>query len=339
MYSLSGRIILLLLLMGLASCSHKKELELQKTLASKELKYAADQINEDFIHIRHEVKVLAEKISLLYDPITAEKTLERVDKSKYQVHQNGVLYKPENDGGSAVFVSGYYPLTGDILNIVYFTEPMDQYFKDIIQKFPSVVQAYYNDKHSYNRIYPYFDVITQYEPKMEIPIFNFYYLADADHNPARDALWVNEPYVDPAGRGWMVSAIAPVYVNDQLEGVPGLDVTINTITDRYITQDLEDFAILDSKGAIVSVQDYLVTLFSLPMLRNHKYLETIKQNTYLADDYNLLKSKSKDVRNLAERIFYDGMSEIPFNKGDVSYLVLVETIEELDWKILKVIHL
>jgi hypothetical protein len=54
-------------------------------------------------------------------------------------------------------------------------------------------------------------VLSQYEAKMDIPSFNFYYLADSKHNPERKSLWLSEPYVDPAGRGWMVSAVAPVY--------------------------------------------------------------------------------------------------------------------------------
>lgn len=51
---------------------------------------------------------------------------------------------------------------------------------------------------------------------MDIPIYNFYYLADLAHNPSKEVIWT-DAYLDPAGAGWMISAIAPVYKGDFLE--------------------------------------------------------------------------------------------------------------------------
>ncbi len=313
----------------------KKDQELEK--AAQELKQIADHINNDFSLIRKENKILADQITQLYQKDNIEKQLNTVDRSKYRLHENGVFYKHEDDGSSAVFVSGHIPVNQKIKEIVYFTEPLDLIFIQIIKEFPEIVQLYYNDKHSYNRIYPYFDVLTQYEPKMNIPAFNFYYLADKQHNPQKKAVWVKEPYVDPAGRGWMVSAIAPVYINDSLEGVLGFDVTINAITSRYLQQKHNNLMILDANGMIVSIQEYLANLFSLPTLKDHKYLETIKLDTYLPEDFNLLYSKSKMVREMATLIFKDNQGRVEFKRGAESFIVIVENIPELDWKILKVI--
>ena len=318
------------------SCGSSKNEK--KTEAAQELKKIAAQINDDFIHIREEIKYLADYTAGLYGKDKIEENLRIVNPSKYRLHENGVFYKPEDDGRSAVFVSGVVSFNEDIKKIVYFTEPLDLLLKEICMKYPEVVQSYYNDKSSYNRIYPYFDVLTQYEPKMNIPEFNFYYLADEKHNPGKKAVWVKEPYVDPAGRGWMVSVIAPVYVNGKLEGVPGLDVTIDTITSRYIAQENNNLMILDSSGVVVSIQEYLARLFSLPMLKNHKYLETIRMDTYLPADFNLLQSKARDVREMADSIFKKNQTEVEFKKGEEIFIVMAETIPELDWKILKVIH-
>lgn len=319
------------------SCGSSKNEERKKN-AAQELKKIAAQINDDFIHIREEIKYLADYTAGLYQKEKIEENLKLVNPSKYRLHENGVFYKPENDGRSAVFVSGFVPVNEDIKKSVYFTEPLDLVLKQICMKYPEVVQSYYNDKNSYNRIYPYFDVLTQYEPKMNIPEFNFYYLADEKHNPEKKVVWVKEPYVDPAGRGWMVSVIAPVYVNGKLEGVPGLDVTIDTITSRYIGQKNNNLMILDASGMVVSIQEYLASLFSLPMLKNHKYLETIRMDTYLPADFNLLQSKARDVREMADSIFKKNQTEVEFKKGKEIFIVMAETIPELDWKILKVIH-
>jgi len=41
-------------------------------------------------------------------------------------------------------------------------------------------------------------VISQYPVRMNIPAYNFYYEADATHNPERSVRWT-DVYLDPAG--------------------------------------------------------------------------------------------------------------------------------------------
>ena len=322
-----------MLIILLSSCSQNT---ISKAEFSEKLKKTAFSINNDFSLIRKEVGRLARFTEKLYEKNSQDKVLSEVDRSKYKISVNGVFYKPLNDGNSAVFVSGHIPVDNTIKEVVFFTEPLDRELKEIVSSYPEIVQAYYNDRFSYNRIFPYFDVLTQYEPKMNIPEFNFYYLADQKHNPEKKAVWVKEPYVDPAGRGWMVSAIAPVYVADKLEGVSGLDVTISTITERYIKALNNQFIILDKNGVIVSINESLTGLLSLPRLEDHTYLETIKQDTYRTDNFNLLNSKSRSVREAVSAIYHEGKNEIVFIKDKEHVTILSEKIPELDWYILLV---
>jgi len=314
-----------------------KKIETKKQTIGK-LAGIAQNINNDFVKIREEVESLARFTTSLYEDDKIKKNLINADTSKYRLAENGVFYKLQNDGGTAVFVSGYVLVTEDIKEIVYFTEPIDAKLIEIVKEHPEVVQAYYNDKNSYNRIYPYFDVLTQYEPKMNIPAFNFYYLADQVHNPSKKGVWVDEPYVDPAGRGWMVSAIAPVYVNGYVEGVPGLDVTILTITERYIKEIRDNLMIVDQNGVVVSTNEYMANLFSLPPLKEHKYLETIKSDTYLVDQYNLLKSKSPQVREMAFDLLRNNKNEEIFQNDSQKVVVIADKIPELRWTILSVVN-
>lgn len=314
----------------LAGCTGAKRMEeAQRSLAN-----VAQQINTDFANVQKKTSQLAKETQLLYAESSIANVLSSVDPSIYSLSDTGVFYKPNDDGGSAVFVSGCIPVNDAIKRIVYFTTPLDALFRQIIAKNDEVVQVYYNDKHSYNRIYPFFDVLMQYEHGMVIPDFNFYYLADAKHNPARTAVWVNEPYVDPAGRGWMVSAIAPVYVKDQLEGVVGLDITINTITDQYVATEKNPVLIFDQKGLVVSIDDSLTHLFSLPPLKDHRYLETIKADTFKPDQYNLLKSKSPKVRQLITTIIEQKQGRFDLEEDATHYTLLAEPIPSLNWIIL-----
>lgn len=301
-----------------------------------ELKQKAQSINNDFLKIRNEVEVLASNISSLYQH--QDEIVSTINVTKYQLSKSGVYYKPIDDGGSAVFVSGFYPICNEIKKIVYFTEPIDTAFKKLVSKYREIVQVYYNDKYSINRIYPYFDVLSQYEAKTNIPNFNFYYLADYKHNPQKKSLWVHEPYVDPAGRGWMISAIAPVYFQNKLVGVPGIDVTISTITKRYIKDSIQSLdMIIDHSGGIVTAQETSINLLSFPPLYEHKYIETIKQDTYRKEQYNIALSKDLSVRTMANEILKNKKEVVKFEINGEKLTVISAHIPELNWYLLEII--
>ena len=324
----------LLLVVIFSACNNSKKDELlREQLALKE---KASKIDNDFKKIRLEVHTLAALITNLYE--RQDEILPHVDKKKYRLESNGVFTKPVDDGGSAIFVSGFYPVNEKIKKAVYFTEPIDTVFKALVAKYPEIAQVYYNDKYSLNRIYPYFDVLSQYEAKMDIPGFNFYYLADEKHNPARESLWISEPYVDPAGRGWMVSAIAPVYFGGSLVGVPGIDVTINTITKRYLLDNNSSMTIIiDNSGAIVAAQEGTINLLSFPPLFDHKYIETIKQDTYRKELYNMALSKEPNVRKIAGEILEKKRELVKTEIKGEKITIFASHIPELNWYLLEIL--
>lgn len=331
---ISFRTITISMVLLLMSCSESKQSMIEK--AQKSLTEKTELINNDFKKIRMEVAMLAAEISKLYE--NQDQITKSIDKSKYKLASNGVFTKPIDDGGSAIFVSGFYPVDETIKKAVYFTEPIDPIFKSLVKKYPEIVQVYYNDQFSLNRIYPFFDVLSQYEAKMDIPSFNFYYLADQKHNPEKKSLWISEPYVDPAGRGWMVSAIAPVYYKDKLVGVPGIDVTINTITKRYVQDSINSMTIIiDKSGAIVAAQEATINLLSFPPLFDHKYIETIKQDTYRKELYNLTLSKEMNVRKIATEIIENKKKIVDAEINGEKITVIAEHITELNWFILEIL--
>jgi hypothetical protein len=332
--NLKKHVTFALVIASLSACSSKPDLQKEQN----SLKEKAVNINSDFKKVRLEVEMLATQITKLY--VTQNEILPTIDTKKYQFASNGVFTKPIDDGGSAIFVSGFYPINESVKKAVYFTEPIDATFKSLVKEYPEIVQVYFNDKYSLNRIYPFFDVLSQYEAKMDIPGFNFYYLADKKHNPEKKSLWVNEPYVDPAGRGWMVSAIAPVYYADSMVGVPGIDVTINLITKRYVQDSINNnmTLIVDNTGAIVTAQEETINLLSFPPLFDHKYIETIKQDTYRKDLYNLALSKDANVRKIANDLLKNKKEVIEAEINGEKITILAAHIPELNWYLLEILR-
>ncbi|WP_213033436.1 cache domain-containing protein, partial [Acinetobacter baumannii] len=83
----------------------------------------------------------------------------------------------------------------------------------------------------FNHIYPWFFTLDQYPADMDIPKYNFYYLADAEHNPERGVVWT-DVYLDPARTRLDDVGVAPVYRDDFLEGVVGIDITVSGILEQ-----------------------------------------------------------------------------------------------------------
>lgn len=281
---------------------------------------------------------LATEITRIYPDI--ERNAALADRSQYKLEPNGVLHRPasiKNDQAS-VFVSGAVKVDEAIMTTVLGTEPLDPILKRMTEGHAAIVQAYYNDSHSYNRIYPPFDVLTQYPPGMDIPSYNFYYLADSKHNPERKAVWVKDPYVDPAGRGWMISCIAPVYHNGTLMGVAGLDITVEAIVRQFDFENANKMCLLAAAdGTVVATGERLIQILRLPALKNHRYVDTVRSDTFRSADYNMLQSRSIAIRTMADSLLVKNQPSTSLELDDVRWTIHSVSIPSLDWHLLEFI--
>lgn len=215
-------------------------------------------------------------------------------RANYATSPDGVFYALKDTGGSAVFYSGVVPVGPAEEQKVWRSARLDPVMQSIRAADPLIAQLYLNTHDSLNRIYPWFDVLAIYPPKMDIPSYNFYYEADATHNPDRKVVWT-DAYVDPAGAGWMVSAIAPAYALDRpdfLEGVVGVDITIDTIVDQVLDVDFkgDGYAILVGRdGTILALPPEGEGDLGVSELIDHSYEDAILQDTFKPDSFNLYR--------------------------------------------------
>ncbi len=298
------------------------------------LEAMAQSITHELLETEKITQELATQITALYPDL--DERARSADRSQYELRPNGVLHRPGavKNNLPAVFVSGVVPVTESVWNVVLGTEAIDPLLTRAVGT--AVVQAYYNDKHSYNRIYPPFDVLPQYPPGMDIPAYNFYYLADEKHNPEKRAVWVNEPYVDPAGRGWMISCIAPVYHQGQLVGVPGLDITVESIIRTFDFENRNRFCILVSPaGTVVATGEPLMRILRLPDLKSHRYVDTVRSDTFRSSDYNMLHSRSQAVRTMATQLLINNLPSSTLDSDPDSWKVIATPIPNLNWKLME----
>ena len=256
--------------------------------------------------------------------------------SRYAYAEDGGAYHSTRDnGGASVYYSGIVPVgPEERLKAAQLTQ-LDPLMRDLKKTQPLLVQVYFNTHDSLNRLYPYFDAVGQLPSKMNIPSYNFYYAADAAHDPSRAVVWTGV-YVDPVGNGWMTSAVAPVYRGDFLEGVVGLDVTVGTITQSVLALPLPWAGygvLLGEDGTLLAIPRAGEKDFGLSELTTYSYDQAVLQDTFKPESFNLFMRPG--LASLGEKLrSRSGIA--PVELGG-SKLAAWSVIPETGWKLLVIV--
>lgn len=258
---------------------------------------------------------------------------------KFDVAPNGVFYKT-NQVGSSLYYSSQTKITEVEKNKAIFTEAMDMSLKSVVDVNPNINAAYFNTWDNMNRLYPFIEkVYEQYASHIQMEDYNFYYLADLKHNPEKKPVWTSA-YLDPAGNGWMLSCIVPIYNKDFLEGVTGLDITIDSfvknILDRKLPYNANLFMI-DKDGMIIAMPEKIESLLGLKELKEHLYTDSILKTISKPEEFNILTNKSPFASHF-KSLVENKMSFATLKIDDKEYLTLQQNIDETNWKLMILIN-
>ncbi|VXC51162.1 Histidine kinase [Pseudomonas sp. 8Z] len=250
---------------------------------------------------------------------------------------SGVRHSQRDDGSAASFYSSATPLARQDLVKVARLQQVDPFMRETLRSNPLIASIYFNSWDSYNRIYPWFDTPAQYPHDMVIPDYNFYYLADTKHNPQRQVVWT-DVYLDPAGQGWMMSAIAPVLRGDFLEGVAGLDVTVNKLLEhiQQLSVPWSGYAVIISNDMnIMALPPAGERDFGLDELTSHSYDEAISSEQFKPEDFNLRKRADTNALAKAMEAQPNGVLAMPMDGQQK--LVAWARIPSTNWHLLTVV--
>ncbi|MCB1748752.1 MAG: sensor histidine kinase [Gammaproteobacteria bacterium] len=277
------------------------------------------------------LEVLRRKVARV---ATSAGDIAPAERARHVRAPNGVIHTNRDNGGAAAFFSAVNPTGPEQVEKLVQLSRIDPTLADVVAADPLVVQAYYNTYDSANRIYPYFDTLAQYDPHLDIPSYNFYYEADATHDPARRAVWT-DAYVDPAGQGWMTSVIAPVYRGDFLEGVVGLDVTIGSIVEQVLGLELpwRGYALLvDRDGFILAMPGAAERELGLTELKHHDYATAITAEARKPEEFRLAAHLPDLAAALAAKPH--GVRQVALEGGKI---VAWSRVEGSGWNLLTVV--
>lgn len=318
----------------------EKTINLLKKQAQNEL----DQIaNQEADAINHQLSSITNSVMLFSSQmghaLSDSASLGTADYERLTYSKEGVYYskKDTKDGGAAIFYSGIAPVKEEQKKKVAKVLTQQKLMEDIKNTQPLATSIYFNSFDSLNIIYPYVDVISQYAPLVNMSSYNFYYEADAEHNPEHKAKWT-DIYLDPAGNGLITSAICPVYNNDLLEGVVGINMTMSTITNKILTMQIpwNGYSLLIGKdGTILSLPNATTNDWDLDVLNGESYADAIFKDTFNKNQFNLYNNN--DLASLSDQISNNTTGFSSFTLNGIPKVISWSTVNDTDWKLIIIV--
>jgi hypothetical protein len=134
----------------------------------------------------------------------------------------------------------------------------------------------------------------------------------------------------------MVSCLAPVYRNEALEGVCGLDVTVEALVRDLDLEESNDlYVVVSNDGTVVAAGEKMSRVLRLPNLKRHRYVDTVRSDTLRTDDYNLRKSSSSSIREMIGDLTVKGRAETDLDLDGQKWRVRSASLTRLDWHVLE----
>ena len=310
---------------------------------------------------KNTTSIVNEKIELINNKLSEMESLVNIlqkehqdfftNKLKFSPNQdiefsfasNGMFYKVNNNGGSSVVVSNETKIDDDLLNELKNSEIFDITFKTIVNHEDDVVAAYFNSRKNYTRYYPFLDDSFDVFPSdINMTNYNFYYLADANHNPNRKSVWT-DVYLDPAHKGWLLSIIAPIHNKDILEGVTGIDVSLENFISSFLKLKLpydgKSF-VMNKNGNLIAMQNELTNIFGIDNLNSYSYKkdEKIEETVYKNLEFNIENFKNEELVNTINRLIKQDLSQNSVMINGKKYLLFLEEVKKTNWYVISFIE-
>ena len=239
-------------------------------------------------------------------------------------------------GYSSLFLSPNTTITPHLRRKMVKTQGMDIRFKTLVDNNPSLVSAFFHSWDNMIRMYPLQEKLAKsWSESYDVEQDSVYANTSKRSNPNRDPVWT-KVYMDPAGKGWMLSNLVPIYQNNFLEGVTGLDVTLNTFSKHILSANLQwesGALVMDKHGNILSMSRAAEIYLGLMDVSDYNYKDNpVDRSLTKPTMFNLLKQNTLAGMYFSE--FFNGNEgSLEFTMHGEEYLVSRQSIPETGWQL------
>lgn len=164
---------------------------------------------------------------------------------------------------------------------------LDALVPSLLSENPDFVSIYHINDWGMTRYYPPVGIYEATQPDISVADQPFYGPVTPEYNPERKTIWT-APYIDPAGAGMIVSAVAPIYQGDEFRGILGVDITLKRLIDHLNSlKPVENgsgyaFLIDRNNRLIAAPPRSLGEMMGLPLSNSMSITETVGLNLKLS---------------------------------------------------------
>jgi hypothetical protein len=241
-----------------------------------------------------------------------------------------VYYTPQDDGECEIWASGYIPIGISEKKRIQRFEHLCPDLKRIYHQSDYIDNIYLTTYDSIVMGYPYADIQAYMKPGLDLTkVWVTYWAAAEKANPEYRTLWV-EPYVDAIGRGYMTSIIAPVYQGSFLEGTLGIDITVDLISDKFISLSPKNLMIVTVSTIPVAMNQNSLKILAIKGLEKYHYLNKEAENKSISSSFKMSENPLPEIRAIADWIAGPEEKTTLLVAGE-TYLFIRKPIPEMGW--------
>lgn len=300
----------------------------------KHVNTLAEMIDKDFREISSDITELANKvqIGIPFD----ESTNTRFDKN-YSFRKNNILFTPYRKGNSAVYFPSNKTINQDVKNRIINTEKLDPLFSEIIVNNMLLEQMYFLDPNSFLRIYPYVDIENYLDESIDLTkLISYKQLENVPFN-SKKAYWINTPFADPYGRGWIISCAQPIYYRESFTGIITGNISIKSIKDKYFSSNTESLFLLDNQGKLIVCTKEAGKIINAPSFKEFQYFKHVDNDIMMYSTPSLLEHQNKNLKkviaNLLKNTVYEELSI-----NNKKYKIYRSYLPETNWYLFKIVN-
>lgn len=274
----------------------------------REVNVLAHKIDAEMYALRGRVQQIASKAADILDDISRHDQ-GLYPNQRYLFHDGVVYHNPEDRGHGKFYYTGASKVGAEQQDKVRALEhiiPDLKELSDASKHCRYVVQSYVLTDDSLMVFYPYVDLLPYVPPRRDMRTRGIWQQAIAICRHGAEYAW-GTPHIDTAGKGYMVSAVAPVTVQGRLAGVVGADVTLATLQKRFFNESAERLMLVDARTSqVLAVSDAASSLLHVEHAGEFNYIEQIDnsrtEKIVMPDALVLKDSPSKLLGSLWEGI-------------------------------------
>lgn len=250
--------------------------------------------------------------------------------------QNNIISKRSGDK-SAIYLSNEITLTDSLKRFIMNSECFDDLFKSLIESNVLLSQVYFQKSNSFLRIYPYIDVSNYISSNFNVLKTITYRHVKNKPYIESSAYWMDRPFADPYGRGWILSCSEPIYYRDNYIGIVSADVSVNELRLNYFSSNNEVVMLVNKSFQLIAATREGEKFLKIPAYREFQYYKPMNENIYLYTHSYVTEHESKGFKEALNNIRL-GKKQSTFYYNNKKHALISEQIKETGWYVLQIVN-